>query len=452
MPSGWIVGATGVERDRRDEAGRHHHPPLLRRTTSTISPGRPARIISSGTRSSSIRGAAAGRHPAAAAARACRPGRPAFRGDARDAQVLRRVVRAVSVRPPHDRRSGVAERRGRDGIPDADHRRHPLARARATPTVPEGVIDPRSRAPVLVRHRRHQRVRARVDGRRVQHLLHRARHRAGVRRTYYTKRYFGDFIPWVFRDFPLQPRRSTAIASPAYRRRAQRRRAVDADVARTGPEPAGAITYNKTALWLHTLERMVGWDDAAADPVDLLFAMGSSGIRSREDFFAVANEVSGRDLTWFFDQVYRELGRVRLRVDVLHERAERRARLFRRRREPARSPRPSANAADSTRTVVVRRFGDGIFPVDVRVVLREQGGDPLALGRTRSLEDASRSRSPSARVVRPGRSGSRAAARRELHEQFGDAGARRPPRAARKWSLAWLVWLQDHLLTYGFFV
>jgi hypothetical protein len=26
------------------------------------------------------------------------------------------------------------------------------------------------------------------------------------------------------------------------------------------------------------------------------------------------------------------------------------------------------------------------------------------------------------------------------------------PRAAHKWSLAWLVWLQDHLLTYGFFV
>jgi hypothetical protein len=25
-------------------------------------------------------------------------------------------------------------------------------------------------------------------------------------------------------------------------------------------------------------------------------------------------------------------------------------------------------------------------------------------------------------------------------------------RAARKWSLAWLIWLQDHLLTYGFFI
>ena len=32
---------------------------------------------------------------------------------------------------------------------------------------------------------------------------------------------------------------------------------------------------------------------------------GRSGTRSPQDFFAVANEVSGRDLTWFFDQVYR---------------------------------------------------------------------------------------------------------------------------------------------------
>jgi hypothetical protein len=30
--------------------------------------------------------------------------------------------------------------------------------------------------------------------------------------------------------------------------------------------------------------------------------------------------------------------------------------------------------------------------------------------------------------------------------------APRANQAARKWSLAWLVWLQDHLLTYGFFV
>jgi hypothetical protein len=30
--------------------------------------------------------------------------------------------------------------------------------------------------------------------------------------------------------------------------------------------------------------------------------------------------------------------------------------------------------------------------------------------------------------------------------------APRAQEASRKWSLAWLIWLQDHLLTYGFFI
>ena len=33
-----------------------------------------------------------------------------------------------------------------------------------------------------------------------------------------------------------------------------------------------------------------------------------------------------------------------------------------------------------------------------------------------------------------------------------DADRRQRRAAARKWSLAWLIWLQDHLLTYGFFI
>ena len=74
---------------------------------------------------------AAGRDAAAAAARARRAGGAAFRRDAHDAEVLRRVVRRVSVRPHHDRRSRVPERRRRHGVPDAVHRRHALARAGA---------------------------------------------------------------------------------------------------------------------------------------------------------------------------------------------------------------------------------------------------------------------------------------------------------------------------------
>ena len=55
------------------------------------------------------------------------------------------------------------------------------------------------------------------------------------------------------------------------------------------------------------------------------------------------------------------------------------------------------------------------------------------------------------RALRRGRSATRAAARRELHQQQRTL----EPRAAEaslKWSLKWLVWLQDLMLTYAFFV
>ena len=39
------------------------------------------------------------------------------------------------------------------------------------------------------------------------------------------------------------------------------------------PGSASAITYNKTALWLHTLERMLGWETLQRDPLDLLSAL-----------------------------------------------------------------------------------------------------------------------------------------------------------------------------------
>ena len=74
------------------------------------------------------------------------------------------------------------------------------------------------------------------------------------------------------------------------------------------PGTASAITYNKTALWLHTLERMLGWDTLQRI-LSTYFTRYAFKHPRPEDFFAVANEVSGRDLTWFFDQVYRSAKR-----------------------------------------------------------------------------------------------------------------------------------------------
>ena len=73
--------------------------------------------------------AATGHHAAAAATGTRRPGGPALRSHAGCPPSLRGVVRAVPVRPRHDCRSGLAERRRWHGVPDDLHGRDALARA-----------------------------------------------------------------------------------------------------------------------------------------------------------------------------------------------------------------------------------------------------------------------------------------------------------------------------------
>ena len=84
------------------------------------------------------------------------------------------------------------------------------------------------------------------------------------------------------------------------------------------PGSHGDITYSKTALWLSTLERYLGWD-ALQEILSTFFSRYAFHHPTPDDFFAVANEVAARrfgegsatpdaaraDLTWFFDQVYR---------------------------------------------------------------------------------------------------------------------------------------------------
>ena len=70
------------------------------------------------------------------------------------------------------------------------------------------------------------------------------------------------------------------------------------------PGTHAQITYSKTALWLHTLERYLGWETLQRI-LSTFFERWKFRHPRPEDFFAVANEVSGQDLTWFFDQVHR---------------------------------------------------------------------------------------------------------------------------------------------------
>jgi hypothetical protein len=244
------------------------------------------------------------------------------------------------------------------------------------------------------------------------------------------------------------------------------------------------ITYNKTALWLHTLERHLGWP-VLQRAMSTFFERWQFRHPRPEDFFAVVNEVSGRDMTWFFDEVYRGSNVFDYGVQTF---SSTRVRLPPPRAERASAslaggsgaggpdttyesaqapPKPeieageggkpdTTNDADSATgdgyrtTVVIRRFGEAVFPVDVvttfrggeRVVERWDGRDRrIVYTYDRPAEALSVEVDPERVLL--------------LDVNYTNNSATLEPRAAEaslKWSLKWLVWLQELMLTYAFFV
>ena len=262
---------------------------------------------------------------------------------------------------------------------------------------------------------------------------------------YYSKRYFGTFIPWAFEDLPL--RRDTDGNRLSGYRSAARSDVQSTPTWRYWPGTASAMSYNKTALWLHTLERLLGWDTVQRI-MSTYFSRWAFRHPKPEDFFAIVNEISGRDMTWFFDQVHRnafafDYGVAAFTSERPHERGyfgDADNRGF-----------ATGESNQGYRTaVVVRRYAEGVFPVNIRLVLENNeevrwswdGRDTWKLFEITKPVRARSVQVDPERVLL-------------LDLNYTNNSMTLRPRtaaAARKWSLAWLIWLQDQLLTYGFFI
>jgi aminopeptidase N len=238
-------------------------------------------------------------------------------------------------------------------------------------------------------------------------------------------RYFGGFIPWVFRDVRLK-RETDGNRLTGYRRDAE------SDVPSTPsyryfPATGGSITYNKTALWLNTLERWLGWPTLQRT-LATYFTRGKFRHPGPADFFAVANETTGRDLAPFFNQVYRSSNTFDYGVEAL----------------------TSAREGEQYRTqVVVRRYGEATFPVDVKITFRN--GDRVVEhweGDERwKLYSYERPAQALSAEVDPDRV-------LLLDVNYTNNSKTLEPRggeAATNWSLKWIVWLQDCLLSWATF-
>ncbi|MBI2835655.1 MAG: M1 family peptidase [Acidobacteria bacterium] len=263
---------------------------------------------------------------------------------------------------------------------------------------------------------------------------------------YLEQRFFGELVPWVFRDIPLD--RIYHDGWPRYREAAESD-TQSAPTYRYWPVTHARISYDKTALWLHTLERHIGWP-ALQRVMSAYFRRWKFRHPQPGDFFAVANEVTGKDLTWFFDQVHRSSNVFDYGVEVLTS-------------EPVQvrgftggsgqqlqfqSGAPSSKQFHTD--VVVRRYGEAVFPVDLLVAFgngekirqRWDGRD-----RWKKYDYDGPARAEYA-VVDPDRV-------LVVDVNFTNNSRTLAPtsrEASRKWMLKWLTWVQDLMLTYGFLI
>ncbi len=258
------------------------------------------------------------------------------------------------------------------------------------------------------------------------------------------ERYFGGLVAWPYPD----ARWSRAIDGnrlDAYRAVAR------ADVQATPtwlywPASASAITYNKTALWLATLERHLGWP-VLQRILSAWFERGAWRNPAPDEFFALVNAEAGEDLTWFFDAVHRDNAVFDYGVAQVTT-------------VPATGPGWIGDGRDKTfvpgggpeqdHLIVVRRYGDGVFPVDVRTTFADGTSDTIRW----SGREAWRSFTfrLDVDVVRVDVDPDRVLLLDVNYTNNSWMAEPDGPRAARKWSLRWLTWLEEVLLTYAFLV
>lgn len=262
---------------------------------------------------------------------------------------------------------------------------------------------------------------------------------------YLVQRFFGDFIPWQYRDIPLKRATDTNYMS-TYRRNPDRD-SISVPTAALWPSTAQNMTYHKTALMLHTLERIYTWE-VMQRVMSVYFARWKFQHPRPEDFFAVLSEVTGKDQKTFIDQVYRSSNKFDYSVERLtSEPIEVRGLL-----ESTDGLKFQEHKTDGQyrTTVVVRRLEAGQFPVDVLVTFSngEQAREKWdGLGRwqvftfDRPVKAVSAQIDPERVLL--------------LDTNYTNNSRVMEPaadRAATKWALRWMVWLQDLFMSTSFLV
>jgi hypothetical protein len=214
------------------------------------------------------------------------------------------------------------------------------------------------------------------------------------------------------------------------------------------PGTGGAISYSKTAIWLHTLERYLGWE-TLQQAMSMFYERWKFKHPRPRDFFDIVNEVSGQDMSWFFDQVHYDAAVFDYAIQSV---ASRPAGIkgFTDSAGELTYVEPEEDATTYRTEVVVQKKGTGTFPVEVLMVFED--GTELRKPwdgkyRWKLFVEEKPSKLDYA-VVDPERT-------LVLDINRTNNSKRIEPRdrlPSRKWASKWMIWLQDLIATFAFFI
>ncbi len=263
------------------------------------------------------------------------------------------------------------------------------------------------------------------------------------------KRYFHGFIPFAFPEIPRAQPQHGADPFDGFRP-SLKLESLATKSYLSDERTYYLLPYTKGSLMLVTLERYLGVETMRRILAAVTERYWFKHPRP-SDFIAIANDVSGRDLTWYFDQVLTGTNVFDYAVDRVVSRPRRSPQGY--------GPEPGDRAlhagaaltggvAGFDSLVDIHRWGEGTFPVEIRVTFEDGSVTDKAWdGKDRRVRMAFASASRIQRVeVDP---------RRVLVldvNSTNNSWTSRPNAeiGARKWTAKWTIWLQ-HLLESGAF-
>ncbi len=264
------------------------------------------------------------------------------------------------------------------------------------------------------------------------------------------ERYLEGFVPVVFHDLQRAERfdgadRYGGVRSDLLRDPMQRHSW------RYGPNGYRVNSYDKPAMMLRTLEGYFGWKTFQR-VLATYFERWKFRHPRPQDFFAVVEEVGGQDMDWFFDQIHADTVLFDYAVDTVRSRRVRVGRGYQDEPDGPIFVEDDDDDDDDARyasTVIVRRWGDGVFPIEVRVTF-EDGSRQLEAwdGRNRWARwDYARAAPVQTVEIDPDR-------RLALDvDETNDSWSREPDTAlaSTKWAAKWMVELQHFMEFFALF-